>query len=85
MTIEVGSIIEMPDGHNARVTGMTDRTMRVEYDDGDKATVPRLAEPYLCKTCGQTVPVNEHHEHGCPVEGDTCSSRRCNETGLCQA
>jgi hypothetical protein len=82
----VDDVLEMPDGHHAKVLSVGSTSMRVEYDDGFRDTIARPEEPYLCKTCNTTVQVGEKHEHGCPLEpGDTCGARRCNETGSCQA
>lgn len=46
--------------------------------------LPVESATYTCKACNETVQVVERHEHGCPLEGDTCGLRRCNETGMCQ-
>lgn len=85
---ELDAVLEMPDGHHARVLTLGDRRMRVRYDDGDVRTVarPDADDPYLCKTCDEVVDPNVRHTHGCPMEdGDPCGSRRCNETGSCGA
>jgi hypothetical protein len=82
---DTGDVIETPDGHSARVTFLSDTTMTVKYDDGSVSILPREPGPYTCKTCDEIVQVGERHEHGCPLEGDNCGSRRCNETGMCQA
>lgn len=82
---DVGDVLEMPDGHHAKVLVLRESTMQVEYDDGFRDTIPRPESEYFCKTCNTTVKVGEEHLHGCPVEGDTCGSRRCNELGSCQA
>ena len=82
---DIGDVIETPDGHNAKIQWLTGTTMTLLYDDGTQIVVPREPGPYTCKTCDEIVQVDEKHEHGCPLEGDNCGSRRCNETGMCQA